>query len=406
MSDSLSTLSHLECTGCGAAHPADAPIGLCPSCGKVLHARYDLGVAARTLTRESLPHRRRDMWRYHEVLPVRDPRHILTLGEGGTPVLPAPRVASRFGFKALWMKDEGQNPTGTFKARGLSAATSRALELGVRAVAIPTAGNAGAALAAYAARGGLEAHIVMPEDTPRVNQVEAALYGARVYRINGLIDDAGKMVREMAQKNGWYDLSTLKEPYRLEGKKSMGYEIAEQLDWQLPDVIVYPTGGGTGLLGIWKAFDEMAALGWIGPRRPRMVVVQAAGCAPIVRAFEAGKTTAERFENAHTIASGLRVPSAVADYLILDTIRGSGGTAVTVTDDELLDSMRDLASTEGVLTAPEAAATLAALPKLRDAGALSAGDTVMLILTGAGLKYTDIVDVRSKSPGVGLAGPQ
>jgi threonine synthase len=338
------------------------------------------------------------MWRYHEILPVRDPRHILTLGEGGTPVLPASRVAARFGFKALWMKDEGQNPTGTFKARGLSAAASRALELGIRAVAIPTAGNAGAALAAYAARGGLEAHIVMPQDTPRVNQVEAALYSARVYRINGLIDDAGKMVREMAEKRGWFDLSTLREPYRLEGKKTMGYEIAEQLNWRLPDVIVYPTGGGTGLLGIWKAFDEMATLGWIGSRRPRMVVVQAAGCAPIVRAFEAGRTTAERFENAHTIASGLRVPGAVADYLILKVIRDSGGTAVTVTDDELLAGMRDLASTEGVLTAPEAAATLAALPKLYDAGALSAGETVMLVLTGAGLKYTDIVEVPPESP--------
>lgn len=394
MSESFSTLSHLECTKCGADHSADSPMGLCPSCGKVLYARYDLGTAARTLTKASLPSRRRDMWRYHEVLPVRDPQYILSLGEGGTPVLRATRIASRFGFKALWMKDEGQNPTGTFKARGLSAATSRAHELGIRAVAMPTAGNAGAALAAYAARGGLEAHIVMPGDTPAVNQVEAALYGAQVYRINGLIDDAGKMVREMAQMKGWFDFSTLKEPYRLEGKKTMGYEIAEQLDWQLPDVIVYPTGGGTGLLGIWKAFGEMATLGWIGSRRPRMVVVQAAGCAPVVRAFEAGKTTAERFENAHTVASGLRVPSAVADYLILDTIRDSGGTAVTVSDDELMASMRDLAATEGVLTAPEAAATLAALPALYDAGALSAGETVMLLLTGTGLKYTDIVDVR------------
>lgn len=391
MDGPFNALSHLECTACRAVHSADAPAGLCLSCGKVLYARYDLEAAARTLTKESLPGRRRDMWRYHEVLPIRDPRHILTLGEGGTPILPAPGVASRFGFKTLWLKDEGQNPTGTFKARGLSAATSRARELGIRAVAIPTAGNAGAALAAYAARGGLEAHIVMPDDTPRVNQVEAALYSARVYRISGLIDDAGRMVREMARTAGWFDFSTLREPYRLEGKKTMGYEIAEELNWTLPDAIVYPTGGGTGLLGIWKAFDEMTALGWIGPRRPRMIVVQAAGCAPIVRAFDAGKPTAERFENAHTIASGLRVPAAVADYLILDVIRSSGGTAVTVTDDEILAAMRDLAGTEGVLTAPEAAATVAALPKLRDAGALSTGETVMLILTGAGLKYTDLI---------------
>jgi threonine synthase len=391
MSERFSTLSHLECTGCGGVHPADAVMGLCPACNKVLYARYDLGAATRTLTMSSLGARRRDMWRYHEVLPVRNPRYVLSLGEGGTPILPAPRVASRFGLKAVWLKDEGHNPTGTFKARGLSAATSRALELGVRAVAIPTAGNAGAALAAYAARGGLEAHIVMPQDTPRVNQIEAVLYGARVYRIDGLIDDAGRMVREMARQHGWYDVSTLREPYRLEGKKTMGYEIAEQLDWRLPDVIVYPTGGGTGLLGIWKAFEEMAGLGWIGLQRPRMVVVQAAGCAPIVRAFEAGRTIAERFEGAHTIASGLRVPAAVADYLILKTIRESEGAAVAVTDDELLAGVRDLAGTEGVFTAPEAAATVAALPHLYEMGALSASETVLLVLTGAGLKYTDVV---------------
>jgi threonine synthase len=334
------------------------------------------------------------MWRYHEVLPVRDPSNVLSLGEGMTPLLDAPRLARRYGLRTLLLKDEGKNPTGTFKARGLCAAVSRARELGVRAISMPTAGNAGAALAAYAARGALDAYTVMPQDTPAINQAECAIYGARAYSINGLINDAGRVLRGLAQHRGWFDMSTLREPYRVEGKKTMGYEIAEALDWDLPDVIVYPAGGGTGLVGIWKAFDEMEALGWIGERRPRMVAVQAAGCAPIVRAYLEGKSHAEPFENAHTVASGLRVPVAIGDYLMLAAVRDSGGTALSVTDDEMLAAMREMASAEGVFAAPEAAATVAALPELIDLGTVTPKDSVLLLLTGAGMKYTDLVPVN------------
>ncbi|MDQ7841364.1 MAG: threonine synthase [bacterium] len=388
-----SFLSHLECTACRERFDADQLLGVCPACGKVLYARYDLNAAAATLTRDSLRGRRPDMWRYHEVMPVRDPSNVLSLGEGMTPLLDAPRLARRYGLRTLLLKDEGKNPTGTFKARGLCAAVSRARELGVRAISMPTAGNAGAALAAYAARGALDAYTVMPQDTPAINQAECAIYGARAYSINGLINDAGRVLRGLAQHRGWFDMSTLREPYRVEGKKTMGYEIAEALDWDLPDVIVYPAGGGTGLVGIWKAFDEMEALGWIGERRPRMVAVQAAGCAPIVRAYLEGKSHAEPFENAHTVASGLRVPVAIGDYLMLQAVRDSGGTALSVTDDEMLAAMREMASAEGVFAAPEAAATLAALPELIDRGTVTPKDRVLLLLTGAGMKYTDLVPV-------------
>ncbi|MDR7542707.1 MAG: threonine synthase [Armatimonadota bacterium] len=387
----FSFLSHLECTHCGTILDADALHGTCPQCGKVLFPRYDLVAAGRSLTKDALRARPPDMWRYHEVLPIRDPRHVLTLGEGMTPILEARRLASRYGLRQILMKDEGKNPTGTFKARGLCVATSRARELGVGAVSMPTAGNAGAALAAYAARGGLDAYIVMPEDTPPINKAECAIYGARAYSIRGLIDDAGRVLRQVARARGWFDLSTLREPYRVEGKKTMGYEIAEQLRWDLPDAIVYPTGGGTGIVGIWKAFEEMDALGWIGPRRPRMFAVQAAGCAPIVRAFRSGQPYAEPFENAHTIAAGLRVPAAIGDYLILRAIRKSEGGALAVTDADLQAGMAELARLEGVFAAPEAAATVAALDPLLESRALRPDDRVLLLLTGAGMKYADLV---------------
>jgi threonine synthase len=388
----FSALSHLECTYCGARRDADALNGTCPECGKVLFARYDLAAAARSLTKETLRGRPAHMWRYHEVMPVRDPANVLTLGEGMTPTLDAHRLAARYGLARILMKDEGKNPTGTFKARGLAAATSRARELGVTVVSMPTAGNAGSALAAYAARGGLRAYIVMPEDTPPINKAECVVYGAHTYQLKGLITDAGRVLRQVGPQRGWFDLSTLREPYRAEGKKTMGYEIAEQLGWDLPDVIIYPTGGGTGIVGIWKAFAEMEQMGWIGARRPRMIAVQAEGCAPIVRAFAAGQRHADPIEDAHTVASGLRVPVAIGDYLILEAIRESGGTAVTVTDEELQAGMAELAAQEGVFTAPEAAAVVAALPKLRETGALRREDRVLLLLTGAGMKYAELVN--------------
>ncbi|MGQ0569268.1 MAG: threonine synthase [Armatimonadota bacterium] len=404
----FSFLTHLECTACFHTFEADQLLGVCPQCGKVLYPRYDLHSVRRALSREALRDRRPDMWRYHEVLPVRDLANVLTLGEGMTPMFEAPRLAQRYSLKSVLLKDEGQNPTGTFKARGLCAAASRARELGVKVVSMPTAGNAGAALAAYAARGGMVAYIVMPQDTPAINKAECVAYGAHTYSIDGLITDAGRVLRELAPERGWFDLSTLKEPYRVEGKKTMGYEIAEGLGWTLPDVIIYPAGGGTGLVGIWKAVAEMAELGWIDARRPRMVAVQAAGCAPIVRAYEQGEDHAAPVENAHTIAPGLRVPVAIGDYLMLRAIRESGGTALAVTDEELLAAMRDLAATEGVFAAPEAAATLAALPKLVDSGAIRPGEQVLLLLTGTGMKYFDQVPVSlpkvdATHPGASIA---
>ncbi|MDR7555091.1 MAG: threonine synthase [Armatimonadota bacterium] len=392
MTARYSYLLHLECTACGARLDADRPHGLCPHCGKVLYARYDLDAARLAVDRAALAARPPDMWRYHELLPVRDPAHVVTLGEGATPLLDAPRLAQRFGLRRVWLKDEGKNPTGTFKARGLAAAVSRARELGVRAVAMPTAGNAGSALAAYAARAGLAAYIVMPRDAPVVTRAEVVAYGAHAYAIDGVITDAGRALRDLAPVHGWFDLSTLREPYRVEGKKIMGYEIAEALGWRLPDAIVYPAGGGTGLVGIWKAIAEMRALGWVGPPLPRMIAVQAAGCAPIVRAWEDGHDHAVPVSAPHTIAAGLRVPAAIGDYLMLRAVRESGGAAVAVSDGEILAAMRDLAASEGVLAAPEAAATVAALVPLRARGLLRPADEVVLLLTGSGLKYTDLLD--------------
>jgi threonine synthase len=382
-------VSHLECAACGETYEARRLLNLCGRCGKPLLVRYDLGRAARTLTKESLKGRRADLWRYREVLPVEADENIVTLGEGWTPLLTAERLASALGLKELYIKDESQNPTQSFKARGMTTAVSMALELGARKLAVPSAGNAAGALAAYAARAGLEAHIFMPSDTPRANVVECRETGAHVTLIDGLITDCGAIVAQRKEAEGWFDVSTLKEPYRVEGKKTLGYELAEQMGWALPDVIIYPTGGGTGLIGMWKAFDEMEAMGWIDSKRPRMVTVQAAGCAPIVRAFAEGKRFADEFRDAATVASGLRVPRAIGDFLILDALRESGGAAVAVTDEELIAATREIGASEGLFVAPEGGACLPALRKLMASNEVSPSDSVVLFNTGAGVKYIE-----------------
>ena len=382
-------VTHLECALCGLKHEARRLLNLCADCGKPLLVRYDLEQAARSLTKESLPGRRADLWRYREVLPVEAEQNIVSLGEGWTPLLHARALGEQLGFRELYIKDESQNPTQSFKARGMAAAVSMAKELGAQKLAVPSAGNAAGALAAYAACAGLEAFIFMPKDTPRANVIECEQTGAHVTLMDGLITDCGAEVARRKDTEGWFDVSTLKEPYRLEGKKTLGYELAEQLDWELPDVIIYPTGGGTGLIGMWKAFDEMEQMGWIGPKRPKMVTVQAAGCAPIVRAFEAGKRFADEFPNGATVASGLRVPRAIGDFLILDAIRASGGTALAVTDEELIAATREIGTAEGVFCAPEGAACLPALRKMVEAGQVKSDERVVLFNTGAGVKYLE-----------------
>jgi threonine synthase len=388
-----SFLSHLECTNCGRRHAADQLQTVCESCGKVLFARYDLDGVRRAVGPEAFASRRWDMWRYAELLPVVDETNVVSLGEGLTPQVPLRKHARmQLGFERgeVLLKDEGQNPTASFKARGLSAAVSRARELGAGAVALPSAGNAGAAAAAYAAAAGLSCHVAMPRDVPEINRVEAEVYGAEVLLVDGLISDAGRLIRELAPVNGWFDVSTLREPYRQEGKKTMGLELAEQGDWGaecLPDVIVYPTGGGTGIVGMRKAFDELEALGWIGPKRPKMVVVQSEGCAPIVRAFERGERFAEPWQNARTIAAGLRVPVAIGDYLILDAVRDTGGTAVAVSESAIHEAQLEMGRLTGVYAAPEAAATWAAAAALRRDGFLRGEERVVLFCTGMGLKY-------------------
>ena len=382
-------VTHLECALCGLKHEAHRLLNLCRECGKPLLVRYDLDRAKQSLTKESLIGRRSDLWRYREVLPVQDDANIVTLGEGWTPLLRADRLGHSVGVAELYIKDEGQNPTQSFKARGMATAVSMAKELGASKLAVPSAGNAAGALAAYAARGGLECFIFMPRDTPLANIVECEETGAHVTLMDGLITDCGAEVGRRKEAEGWFDVSTLKEPYRVEGKKTLGYELAEQLNWELPDVIIYPTGGGTGLIGMWKAFDEMEQMGWIGSKRPRMVTVQAAGCAPIVRAFEEGKRFADEFPNAATTASGLRVPKAIGDFLILDALRASGGAAVTVTDEELIEATREIGATEGVFCAPEGAACLPALRKLIATGRIKSSDRVVLFNTGSGVKYME-----------------
>ena len=385
----MTNVTRLECSFCGASYEAGHLHNLCIECGKPLLVRYDLAQASRSLTRDILPSRRADMWRYREVMPVASDANIVSLGEGWTPLLHAQRLGETLGMPKLYIKDESLNPTQSFKARGMSVAVSMALELGVKKVAAPSAGNAGGALAAYAARAGIEAYIFMPRDTPVANIVECRMTGAHVTLIDGLITDCGAEIAKRKDAEGWFDVSTLKEPYRVEGKKTLGYELAEQLGWRLPDVIVYPTGGGTGLVGMWKAFDEMEAMGWIGSDRPRMVSVQAEGCAPIVRAFESGATHAEEFLDAVTIASGLRVPKAIGDFLILDALRKSGGTAIAVSDEELLAAVAEIGSLEGMFVAPEGAACLPALRKLIQRGDVNRDEEVVLFNTGAGIKYVE-----------------
>ncbi len=388
----MSFIHHLECSACGRTYAAGQVYATCAECRAPLLARYDLAAARAGLDRDQVSRRPAGTWRWRELLPVQDPAHIVTLGEGDTPLLRLERQAERLGLPHLFVKEEGKNPTGTFKARGLTAAVSMAKELGLERLVIPTAGNAGGALAAYAARGGLQALVYMPADTPRANIAECRAAGAETVLVEGLISDAGRLAGERAAREGWFDVSTFKEPYRAEGKKIMGYELAERFGWDLPEVILYPAGGGTGLVGMWKAFAELAELGWLEGeagrgRRPRMVAVQAAGCAPVVHAIESGAAEVAFWEGASTVASGLRVPKPYAGKLILEAIRASGGSALAVTDEELLEAQRRLAREEGILAAPEGAATLAALEKLAARGEVQAGERAVLFNTGSGLKY-------------------
>lgn len=385
-----SCLTHLECSACGAMDDPRQAINLCSRCHKPLLARYDLARAARTLKKAALHDRPASLWRYREVLPVRDDRKIISLGEGWTPLVHAPRLGNAIGCPQTWIKDESLNPTGSFKARGMSVAISRAWELGAKAVAVPSAGNAAGALCAYAAAAGLPAHVFMPADVPRSFRVECRVLGGEVTLVDGLITDCGVKVREGAATGRWFDVSTLREPYRIEGKKTMGYELAEQLGWRLPDVIIYPTGGGTGLVGMWKAFDEMEAIGLIGAQRPRMVSVQSSGCAPIVRAWQSNADHAELWQGAKTVADGLRVPAAIGDALILRALRDSGGTALAVDDDVMLGAARRMGSLTGIFPAPEGAACLAAQRQLIANGWIKPDETVVLFNTGTGLKYAHL----------------
>ena len=382
----MAAIAHLECTKCGAQIPADHPQTVCPKDGGVLYVRYDLQTLKKTFNRESLQGRPASMWRYAEVLPPAEP---VTLGEGFTPML-----ASRE-FPHVFIKDEGLNPTGSFKARGMATAVTMARAYGLKKLAAPTAGNAGSALAAYSAAAGIEAHIFMPKDVPLANRLECETYGAKVTLVDGLISDCARLVGERKNMEGWFDVSTLKEPFRVEGKKTMGYEVAEQLGWNLPDGIIYPTGGGVGLIGMWKAFDEMEQLGWIGSERPQMIAVQATGCAPIPKAWDEGKPSAEFWPDASTLAAGLRVPKAYGDYIILDILKQSGGVALAVSDEEILDAVRDWGRMEGIFAAPEGAAALAGYRRLRESGFFSEEDTVVLFNTGSGLKYLDVIEQHS-----------
>jgi threonine synthase len=383
----MARLTHLECTRCGQRLSADQPQTVCPKDGGVLYARYDLAAIRQVVSPAHITARVGTMWRYAEVLPEVEP---VSLGEGFTPMLPSREYAN------IFIKDEGLNPTGSFKARGLSAAITMAKHFGLKRLAIPSAGNAAGALAAYAAAAGLEAHIFMPKDVPMANRIECEFYGAHITLVDGLISDCARMVAERKEKEGWFDVSTLKEPYRVEGKKTMGYEVAEQLGWRLPQGIIYPTGGGVGMIGMWKAFDEMEQLGWIGPERPQMVGVQSSGCAPIVKAWDEGKNVSEMWSHAATKASGLRVPKAYGDYIILEILRNSGGVAISVTDEEIMDAVHRWAQVEGIFAAPEGAAALAAYRKLRANGFFSSDDRVVLFNTGTGLKYLDTIEGKSE----------
>jgi threonine synthase len=378
----MAEIIHLECARCGEKISPTGPQNLCPKCQGPLYVRYDIKKVGKTFRPESLVGREPTMWRYREVLPEAQP---VTLGEGMTPMLPSRKYPNAF------IKDEGLNPTGSFKARGMSAAITMVRHYGVKKVAVPSAGNAAGALAAYAARAGVEAYIFMPKDVPIANRMECEAYGANVTLVDGLISDCGRIVGERKDAEGWFDVSTLKGPFRIEGKKTMGYEIAEQFEWKLPEAVIYPTGGGVGLIGMWKAFDEMEEMGWIGPQRPKMISVQAAGCAPIVKAFDERKATSEMWKDAATVASGLRVPKALGDFIVLDAVRKSGGAAVGVTDEEIMECFSEWARDEAVFAAPEGAASLAAYKKLRKSGFLTESDSTVLFNTGAGMKYFEAV---------------
>jgi threonine synthase len=393
----MSLVSHLECARCAKQFEPGRVYNLC-TCGSPLWVRYHLRRLAGKRWRNRLASRPPHLWRYREVLPVTQESSVVSLGEGLTPLLHAQRLGERLGLANLYLKDESLNPTGSFKARGLAVAVSMARELGIRRLAIPSAGNAGGALAAYAARAGLPAAVFMPEQTPLANRLECALLGAEVVLVPGSIKECSRALRERVAEGEWFDCSTLREPYRLEGKKTMAYEVYEQLQWRVPDVMIYPTGGGTGLIGMWKAFDEMQEMGWIEQRRPRMFAVQSTGCAPIVRAFERGAEQAEEWPEPRTIAAGLRVPSAIGDFLMLRVLRESRGGALAVEDSAMLDAVRELAETEGLVTSPEGGATLAALRRLLVDGFISGHETIVLFLTASGYKYLEVLEALASTP--------
>jgi len=389
----MTTVTHLECSRCQKRRDAGQVHNLC-ECGGPLLVRYDLERAKQSWNRGWIPNGPSTMWRYQPVLPVRKPESIVTLGEGFTPLVRARRLQKRLGCEDLWLKDDGRNPTGSFKDRGMSCAVSMAVDLGIGKLAVPSAGNAASAMAAYAAAAGLEAHIYMPRDVPQANFIECRSFGANVTLVDGLISDCGRIVAERKDREGWFDVSSLKEPYRIEGKKTMGYELAEQFHWRLPDAIFYPTGGGVGLIGMWKAFGEMEALGWIGAKRPKMISVQAAGCQPVVRAFEEGEASSRFWEDASTVANGLRVPKPLGDALVLEAVRASDGCAIAVEDGELLADGVRLASDEGMFAAPEGAACVTALGKLLDNGFLKPEEKIVIYNTGSGLKYLEAYSTR------------
>lgn len=388
-----SFVTHLECANCGRKHDHRQANNVCTACQKPLWVRYDLAALKRSFPKKELFGRPPTIWRYLELLPIQDVRKIVSLTETITPILPTRKLAEQFGLKELLVKDESRLPTGSFKARGMALAVSRANELGMRRVAAPTAGNAGGAMAAYAARAGMEAFVFMPDDTPVINQKECFLHGAKTFLVNGLIGDCGRIVAEGKTLKDWFDLSTLKEPYRLEGKKTMGLELAEQFDWELPDVILYPTGGGTGLVGMWKAFQEMEAIGWLrSPKKPRMIACQSDGCAPIVRAFEKGDRFAKKFENARTVASGLRVPAAIGDFMILDAVRDSGGLAVAAPETDIRKWMGAVNAQEGIAICPETAVCFSALESLTASGTIKKHERVLIFNTGAAQKYPEAIN--------------
>jgi threonine synthase len=397
----MNHFTHLECSKCGHKHDADKIQTVCEVCGKPLFARYNLEAVKGAVSPKDFVGREASMWRYWELLPVKDEANKVSLGEGWTPLTNVRRLGKFIGLPDLWIKDEGVIPTGTFKARGLAMAVSKAKELGIKKLALPSAGNAAGAMTAYGARAGMESYVFMPMDAPDVNKIECQIVGAKVVLVNGLITDAGKMVADGVPEMGWFPLSTLKEPYRVEGKKTMGIEVAEQFDWSLPDVIIYPTGGGTGIIGMWKVFNELEELGWIGSERPRMVSVQASGCAPIPKAFEEGKEETEFWQGAETLAAGLRVPHALGDFLVLEAARESGGSALAVTDDEIMDGVGQIAREEGLFACPEGAATFAALNHLIGDGKVDKDERVVLFNTGSGLKYTALFEVDAPVYDVG-----